>query len=73
MHFEIQLRPFSAQFKETRLMAVAHVVVGIPQHGRGAHLENWSLALYGRGRTCSAQKGVFGLAGALGFLLVVGE
>ena len=37
-------------------MAVAHVAVGIPQHGRGAHPESLSLALDGRGRTCIAQK-----------------
>ena len=39
-------------------MVVAHVVVCIPKNGRGAHLENLSLALDGRGRTCIAQKGV---------------
>ncbi len=54
-------------------MAVAHDVVGIPKHGRGAHIENLSLALYGRGRICIAQKGCFGFAGALGLLLLVGE
>ena len=54
-------------------MAVAHAVVGTPKNGRGAHLESMSLALYGRGRTGIAQKGVFGLAGSLGFFLLVGE
>ena len=45
--FEIQLGPFSSQLKESHLMAVAHVVVGFPKHGRGAYLENLSLALDG--------------------------
>ena len=53
--FEIQLGPFSSQLKETHLMATAHAVVGTPKHGRGAHPENLSLALDGRGRTCIAK------------------
>jgi hypothetical protein len=54
--FEAQLGPFSSQLKDTHFMAVAHDVVGIPKHGRGAHLENLSSALDGRGRTSMAQK-----------------
>jgi len=45
--FEIQLGPFSSQLKEPHLTAVAHAVVGIPKHGRGAHLENLTLVLDG--------------------------
>jgi hypothetical protein len=58
--FEIQLGPFSSQLKETHLMATAHALMGIPKNGRGAHPENLSLALDGRGRTCIAKKGVLG-------------
>ena len=39
-------------------MATARAVVGMPKHGRGAHPENVSTALDGRGKTCVAQKGV---------------
>ena len=39
-------------------MAIAHVVAGIPKHGRGAHLEALSLALDGRGKTSMATRGV---------------
>ena len=45
--FEIELGPFSSQLKESHLMAVAHAVVGIPKHGRGAPLDNLSLVLDG--------------------------
>ena len=70
--FETQLGPFSSQLKESHLMATAHAVVGIPKNGRGAHPENMSLALDGRGKTCVAQKGVLGSQDHLGslFLLV---
>ena len=54
----IQLGPLSSQLKEPHLMAFAHAVVGIPKHGRGAYIENLSLALDGRGRAYIAQKGV---------------
>ena len=54
--WEIQLGPFSSQLKESHLMAAAHAVVGLPKHGRGAHPENLSLALDGRGRTSMAKK-----------------
>ena len=51
---EIQLGPWSSQLKDTHLMASAHVVVGLPKHGRGAHPENSSLAFDGRGRNLMA-------------------
>ena len=54
---ELLLAPLSSQLKETHLMAAAHAVVGVPKHGRGAHPENQSLALYGRARTLVAMKG----------------
>jgi hypothetical protein len=54
---EIQLGPWSSQLKDTHLMASAHVVVGLPKHGRGAHPENLSLAFDGRGRTSLHLKG----------------
>ena len=47
-------------------MATSHAVVGIPKHGRGAHPENLSLALDGRGKTCIAQNGVLGSQEHLG-------
>ena len=56
--YEIQFGPFSSQLKETHLMAAAHAVLGLPKHGRGAHPENGSLALDGRGKTLLAPAGV---------------
>ena len=53
---EIQLAPCSTQIKETHLMATAHAIVTLPRHGRGAHPDNASLALDGRGRTKMAIK-----------------
>jgi hypothetical protein len=54
---ELQLGPFSSQLKDTHLMAACHAVVGLPKHGRGAHPEDQSLALDGRGKTQMAGKG----------------
>ena len=55
---EIMFGPFSSQLKETHLMATANAVVTLPKHGRGAHPDNSSLALDGRGRTLMAPAGV---------------
>ena len=69
--FEIQLGPCSSQLKETQLMASAHDVVSILKHGGGAHPENLSLALDGRGKTSMAQKGVLGPQEHLGSFFLV--
>ena len=55
---ETQLGPWSSQLKDTHLMASAHVVVALPEHGRGAHPGNLSLALDGRGKNLVALKGL---------------
>ena len=55
--FEIMLAPHSSQIKDTHLMASGHAVLGLPKCGRGAHPENLSLALDGRGRTMIASAG----------------
>ena len=49
-------------------MTTAHAVVGIPKHGRGAHLESLSLAFDGRGRTCIAHQGALDSQEHLGSL-----
>ena len=55
--WEILLAPHSSQIKDTHLMASGHAVVSLPKCGRGAHPENLSLALDGRGRTMIASAG----------------
>ena len=55
---EIMFATFSLQLKDTHPMAAGHAVVTLPKHGRGAHPDNASLALDGRGRTLRAREGV---------------
>ena len=54
---ELILAPFSSQIKDTHLMFSSNAPVALPKHGRGAHPENLSLALDGRGRTSMSQAG----------------
>lgn len=55
--FELLLAPFSTQIKDTHLTAASHALLGLPKHGRGAHPEQQTLALDGRGRNLMAKKG----------------
>ena len=55
---EIMFAPLSSQLRDTHLMAAGHAVVTLPKHGRGAHPDNASLALDGRGRTLRAPEGM---------------
>ena len=65
---ELQLGPWSSQLKDTRLMAMSHVVVNLPKHGRGAHPENSSLALDGRSKNLLAPAGLVSTSEHLGSL-----
>ena len=65
---EILLTPYSSQLKDTHLMASAHVAVGLPKAGRGAHPENGSLALDGRGKVLLAPAGATDSESHLGSL-----
>ena len=56
--YEIIFAPVSSQIKDSHLMAAAHAVVTLPKHGCGAHPENLSVALDGRGRNMIASKGL---------------
>ena len=49
-------------------MAMCHVVVNLPKHGRGAHLENSSLALDGRSKNLLAPAGLVSTSDHLGSL-----
>ena len=55
---ELVFAPLSSQLKDSRVTNVAHVVVGVPLHGPGAHPEGGSIALDGRTRTSIAQAGL---------------
>ena len=54
---ELLFAPLSNQLKETHLMALANVQVGIPKYGSGAHPEGGNLSLDGRGSTVLAEPG----------------
>ena len=49
--YEIQFGPFSSQIKDSHIMSSANAVLSLPKHGIGAHPDNQSLALDGRGKT----------------------
>ena len=51
---ELAFAPLSSQLKDTHLTIAAHIPVGLPRHGAGAHPDGGSLALDGRSRTSLA-------------------
>ena len=53
---ELVFGPFSSQLKETHLTSAAQSIVGLPQHGPGAHPDGGWLALDGRTRSSIASQ-----------------
>ena len=49
--------PHSSQLKDTHLMIGGHAIVGVTKNGEGAHPNNKTLALDGRGRSKMAATG----------------
>ena len=54
---KLMFAPHSSQLKDTHLMVNGHAIVSVPKHGKGAHPDNKTLALDGRGRSKLAAKG----------------
>ena len=58
--WELMLVPHTTQLKDSHLMWNYHAVVTVPKQGRGAHPENMTLALDGRGKGMMAHDGTIG-------------